>query len=48
MIYNRKLFSFINVSQEDDSDDDSDDEDIRVIDRSENIISPAMMKFLKS
>ena len=48
MISNWKLFSFINDSLEDDSDDDSDDEDIRVIDRSENIISPAMMKFLKS
>jgi hypothetical protein len=52
--YNRKLFSVIddklendsNVSSSDDDDDDSDDDNI--IDKSSNLISPAMLKFLNS
>jgi hypothetical protein len=47
--YNRKLFSFIDDSLEKDSDASSEsDDDDRVIDRSDNLISPAMLKFLKS
>ena len=47
--YNKKLFSLIDDSLENDSDDSSDDDDdIRLINRSDNLISPAMMKFLKS
>ena len=35
-----------NVSSSDDDDDDSDDDNI--IDKSSNLISPAMLKFLNS
>ena len=40
--YNRKLFSLIDDRLESDSDDDADN----VIDRSDNIISPAMLEYL--
>ena len=49
--YNRKLYSVIDdrlESDNDGSDDDDDNDDDRIIDRSDNIISPAMLKFLKS
>ena len=47
--YNRKLFSFIVDSLVEDSDESSEsDDDDHVINRSDNLISPAMMKFLKS
>ncbi len=48
MIHNRKFYSFIDDSLEDDSDDDDNSDDVGVIDGSDNIISLAMMKILKS
>ena len=46
--YNRKLFSLIDDRLESDSDvsSDSDDDADNVIDRSDNIISPAMLEYL--
>ena len=46
--YNRKLFSLIDDRLESDSDvsTDSDDDADNVIDRSDNIISPAMLEYL--
>ena len=44
--YNRKLFSLIDDRLESDSDMSSDDDADNVIDRSDNIISPAMLEYL--
>ena len=46
--YNRKLFSLIDDRLESDSDmsSDSDNDADNVIDRSDNIISPAMLEYL--